>query len=257
MENENEFIIENLPPHLSASTISLFLRCPYALKLKQDAVYQKPPLSSSLIGGLIFHGAIEHLLLTESVNFVKAIEKAKYLFEERNPNDKVTDKIIETVESMVDSYCEILYDIMDENIEGVEYYLEDYFDNQKVVGYVDILTDKRIIDLKTTSAIKQDVPDFSHLFQVSLYNVMYRNQVSDLIISKELHYVTKTEVKICKCKPLDKDYVKQVVKYVSDGMRGVVAPLGKFHSWACKYCTYSDACKYYKMDKSVSFVYRG
>jgi CRISPR/Cas system-associated exonuclease Cas4 (RecB family) len=247
MEDETDFIIENLPPHLSASTISLFLRCPYALKLKQDAQYKKPALSSSLIGGLIFHGAIESLLVSDSVNFVKAIEKSKYLFEERNPNDKVTDKIIETVECMVDSYRDVLYEVMDENIEGVEYYLEDYFDNQKVVGYVDILTDKRIIDLKTTSVIKHDAPDFNHLFQVSLYNVMYRNQVSDFIISKELHYVTKNEVKVCKCRPLDKNYVEKVVKYVSDGMTGVVAPLGKFHSWACKYCTYSDACKYFNM----------
>lgn len=246
MENEFDFIIENLPPHLSASTISLFLRCPYALKLKQDAVYQKPPLSSNLISGLIFHGTIENLLTSEEFDINKALEKSKYLFEERNPEDVVTDKIIDTVKCMINAYEDTLYEVMDENIEGVEYYLEDYFDNQKVVGYIDILTDKRIIDLKTTSAIKNDLPDFSHLFQVSLYSLMYSN-IHKTNINNELHYISKNGSKVCEVTPLDKNYVKKVVKYVSDGMTGVLCPLGKFNSWACKYCTYSDVCKYFNM----------
>jgi CRISPR/Cas system-associated exonuclease Cas4 (RecB family) len=222
--------VEPRPITVSASQILLFSRCPYALRLRLETKEETPAMKM----GSVFHRMVE--LRLQGHTKEEAIGIATQEFFEQNGH--VPDVLKQAIQ-FYNTYESTLEKIAEEGVLATEKEFQLEIDDIIIIGYIDILTLKRkMIELKTTKH-DRPLPNFKHVFQLSVYSL------TDDADSYYLHYVFPDRVETFQIQPIPKREVLAIVKSVAKLLEvQEFPPLGLLSGY-CQFCHYKKHCDYY------------
>lgn len=223
--------MEVRPITVSASQILLFSRCPYALQLKMQVKEETPAMKT----GSVFHRMVELRLKGYSKEETIGIATQEFFEQNGHPPDLLKQAI-----QFYNTYEGTLERIAEEGVLATEkdFYLE--IDDVAIIGYIDVLTLKRkMIELKTTKQ-NRPLPDFKHVFQLSVYSL------TDDADTYHLHYVFPDKVETIQVQTIPKREVLTIIKSVAKLLEvKEFPPLGLLSSY-CEFCHYKKHCEYYR-----------
>jgi CRISPR/Cas system-associated exonuclease Cas4 (RecB family) len=224
--------VEPRPITVSASQILLFSRCPYALQLKFQIREEETPAMKT---GSVFHRMVE--LRLKGYSKEEAIGIATQEFFEQNGHSP--DPLKQAIQ-FYNTYESTLEKVAEEGVLATEkdFYLE--IDDVAIIGYIDILTRRRkMIELKTTKQ-NRPLPDFKHVFQLSVYSL------TDDADTYHLHYVFPNKVETIQVQTLPKREVLTIIKSVAKLLEvKEFPPLGLLSGY-CQFCRFKKYCEYYR-----------
>lgn len=229
--------MEQKPITVSASQILLFSRCPYALQLRLETKEETPAMKT----GSIFHRMVELRLQGHSKE--EAIGIATQEFFEQNEH---ATEVLKQAIQFYNTYESTLEKIAEEGVLATEKEFQLEIDDIIVIGYIDVLTLKRkMIELKTTRQ-NRPLPDFRHVFQLSVYSL------TDDADTYYLHYVFPDRVEIIQAQLIPKREVLTIIKAVARLLKvQEFPPLGLLSGY-CQFCHYKKHCKYHRLTSQPS-----
>ena len=147
------------------------------------------------------------------------------------------------------SYEPTLEKMLDEGILASEKKFTLEVDGITIVGYIDYITRKRkLVELKSTK-YERPLPEFKHIFQVSVYALT--EEADDYY----LHYVFPNKVEVIKVQTLPRGEVIGLIKSVSKMLEvNEYPPLGMLSGY-CQFCSYKKYCKYYNLAGDIKLWY--
>ena len=229
---------------LSASSLNLFLRCPYAYYLKE--IEKVPPSFTDKV----FVGKLVHKTLENYFNHKK---------QEQDTNASLIDFLDDSYKELTSSSEISITKALNYKDESVDY-LKQYESIAKtlaplevekeiqleiagvnITGYIDLLTvDRKLIDFKTTTQ-KTIKLSSEYKMQLSIYSLV------NIANSYYLHYITSSSFKEFKIKPLKHSFIYEIIETFNNAyLSGAFTPSGLTHPYACQYCAYKEQCKFYK-----------
>jgi len=226
--------------HLSASSILLYSKCPYAFYLKntlQDEVEE----TKAMLSGTIFHRIIELRLSGHTKAEAVGIATQEFMMKQN-----FTEALKEALDFYL-SYEKTLEALLDEGIIATEKEFLIEIDNIVIKGYIDIITrGRKMVDLKTTKYNRQ-LPDFKHVFQMSVYSL------TDDADTYHLHYIfPEGRVEKVQAQILPKGEVLSIIRSVAKMIEtGEFSPLGLLTGY-CQFCQYKKHCKYHRLTSQPS-----
>jgi hypothetical protein len=231
--------------HLSASSISLFLRCPRQFQEVYIRGNRSLDSSSAMVIGSAVHLALSRLLkgmpLGNYFDDALAGETGRVIWKDKeSAARKIADKMVVNYYhkvgrqlNVIDTEQELLLDI-----PGVDIPL---------LGYVDILTDRGVIDVKTTGYVSRK-PELqkSWKLQMNIYQLKHP-------MPGEFHVITRSSTNpvVVADSPLHPFYVPPPAKDFEATIRSIYRGIKSFyeefgseedwpgnltHEWAGKYC---------------------
>lgn len=224
---------------LSASSILLYSKCPYAFYLK--STLQDVEETRFMLGGTIFHRIIE--LQLNGYNKEEAVGIAtKEFFTKPNFAEALKDAL-----EFYLAYEPHLQDLLNEGVIATEKEFNIEIDNIVIKGYIDIITARRrMIDLKTSRKKGRPLPDAAHVFQMSVY------ALTDDADAYYLHYVFPDHTDPIQVKPLPVREVLTIIQSVAKMIEtGEFPPLG-FLTGYCQFCQHKNHCKYHRLIEKPS-----
>jgi CRISPR/Cas system-associated exonuclease Cas4 (RecB family) len=230
--------VEPRPLIVSASQILLFSRCPYALYLKTQVKEEETPAMKT---GSIFHRMVE--LRLKGCTKEEAIGIATQEFFSKNGHAPET---LKQALQFYNTYESTLEEVAEEGVLAVEkeFYLE--IDDIAIIGYIDVLTQKRkMIELKTTKQ-NRPLPDFKHIFQLSVYSL------TDDADFYYIHYVFPDRVEKFQIQLLPRREVLTIVKSVARLLEvQEFPPLGLLTGY-CQFCHFKKYCEHHRLTEKPS-----
>lgn len=236
------------PPHLSASSLALHMRCPRQWQ-QSYILGEKGEKSDALVLGLGVHLATSRLLLDQPVGdwWTDALEGYA-------PTDANLGELAAT---MVYHYWETIGKHIQPQVVAAEH--EFYVDvpgvDLPILGYVDIETTSTLIDLKTTRYMNANRVRVNKewRFQQGIYqleipkpsevHVITRAKTNSIVIpdstSHPLHFGRIDAQKIQQM--IQYEWQKIVFNYERYGDE-IPWPGNAMHDWAGKYCNVKECC---------------
>jgi len=239
--------------HLSASSISLFLRCP---RQWQEVYIRgiRGSSSSSLVIGSAVHLGLSRLLLGQEVGnfFEESMQSALQENEEVIWKDK-PEAAKKWAEKMLWNYYEKVGKFLDVVSTEQEILVEIPGVDIPLLGYVDIETSRGIIDVKTTGYVSRK-PELNPEWklQMNIYQIKYpqpgefhvvtRNSTNPVVVPDSIahpFYVgTPSKDFLAFVAKIYKEMVFNYEQYGDkEDWRGNVT-----HPWAGKYCPLGAEC---------------
>lgn len=240
--------------HLSASSITTFLRCPR--QWQEKYVYKREgPSNSSLIIGSAVHLALSRLLKDEEPYWGRAWDdvveenEGKEIVWKDSP-EKSHRIWIESVHSYYESVGKYLTVVETEkeislDIEGVPI---------PVVGFVDIVTPERTIDVKTTGYFDRRVslnPEWklqANIYQIAYplpaeFHVLTRSKTDPVVLPDS--YMHELHVNPPESGRTEKFVygVWTVMEHYWKTFNTAPWPGNVIHPWAAKYCSVEECCQ--------------
>jgi CRISPR/Cas system-associated exonuclease Cas4 (RecB family) len=229
--------VEPKPITVSASQILLFSRCPYALQLKKQTKEETPVMKT----GSVFHRIVE--LRLKGHTREEAIGIATQEFFEQNG---YAPDLLKQAIQFYNTYESTLEKIVEEGVIATEKEFYIQIDDIAITGYMDVLTRKRkLIELKTTKH-NRPLPDFRHVFQLSVYSL------TDDADTYYLHYIFPNKVETFQAQTIPKREVLSIVKSVAKLLEvREFPPMGLLTGY-CQFCQYKKHCKYHRLTEKPS-----
>ncbi len=225
--------------HLSASSILLYSKCPYAFYLK-NTIQEDIEESKAQLGGSIFHRIIELRLTGYSKEEAVGIATQEFI-----SKPFFAEALKDALEFYL-AYEPFLQDLLSEGVIATEkeFFLE--IDAITIKGYIDIITaNRKMIELKTTK-YNRPLPDFKHIFQLSVYSL-----TSDAD-TYHLHYIFPNHADLIQVKPLPMKDVLSIIQSVAKMIdTQEFPPLGLLSGY-CQFCAYKKHCKYHRLTEKPS-----
>jgi CRISPR/Cas system-associated exonuclease Cas4 (RecB family) len=226
--------------HLSASSVLLYSKCPYAFYLK-NTLQDEAEETKSMLSGTIFHRIIELRL-----NGHTKAEAVGIATQEFMTKPSFTEALKEALDFYL-SYEKTLEALLDEGIIATEKEFIIEVDGIMVKGYIDIITkERKMIDLKTTKYNRQ-LPDFKHIFQMSVYSL------TDDADTYHLHYVFPERVEAVQVQLLPKGEVLSIIKSIARMIETNEFPALGLLTGYCSFCQYKKQCKYHSLTLKPSY----
>jgi len=191
--------------------------------------------------GSIFHRMVE--LRLQGRTKEEAIGIATQEFFEQNGH---APEILKQAIQFYNTYENTLEKVAEEGVLATEKEFHLEIDDIAIIGYIDILTLKRkMIELKTTKQNRQ-LPDFKHVFQLSVYSL------TDDADTYHLHYVFPDRVETIQTQLIPKREVLIIIKSVARLLEvQEFPPLGLLTGY-CQFCHYKKHCKYHRLTSQPS-----
>ena len=223
--------MEPRPITVSASQILLFSRCPYALQLRLQMKEETPAMKT----GSIFHRMVELRLQGHTKEEAIGIVTQEF-FEQ----DGHTPDVLKQAIQFYNTYESTLERIAEEGVLATEKEFQLEIDDVIIIGYIDILTQRRkMIELKTTRH-DRPLPDFKHVFQLSVYSL------TDDADTYHIHYVFPDKVETFQIQLIPKREVLAIVKSVARLLEVQEFPPTGLLTGYCQFCHYKKHCEYFR-----------
>jgi CRISPR/Cas system-associated exonuclease Cas4 (RecB family) len=191
--------------------------------------------------GSVFHRIVELRLKGHSRE--EAIGVATQEFFEQNGH---APDVLKQAIQFYNTYENTLEKIVKEGVIATEkeFYLE--IDDIAIIGYMDILTQKRkMIELKTTKH-NRPIPDFKHVFQLSVYSL------TDDADTYHLHYIFPDRVENIQVQTIPKREVLTIIKSVAKLLEVQEFPPMGLLTGYCQFCQYKKHCKFHRLTEKPS-----
>jgi len=222
---------------VSASQILLFSRCPYALQLKKQTKEETPVMKT----GFVFHRIVE--LRLKGYSREEAIGVATQEFFEQNGH---APDVLRQAIQFYNTYENTLEKVAEEGVIATEKEFHLEIDDIAIIGYIDVLTQKRkMIELKTTKH-NRPIPDFKHVFQLSVYSL------TDDADTYHLHYIFPDRVENIQVQTIPKREVLTIIKSVAKLLEVQEFPPTGLLTGYCQFCQYKKHCKYHRLTEKPS-----
>jgi hypothetical protein len=226
--------------HLSASSILLYSKCSYAFYLK-NTIQEDVEESKAQLGGSIFHRIIELRLNGHSKEEAVGIATQEYV-----SKPYFAEALKDALEFYF-TYEPHLQDLLAEGVIATEKEFSIEIDNITIKGYIDIITAKRkMIDLKTSRRNGRPLPDFKHIFQMSVYAL-----TSDAD-TYHLHYIFPNHADLIQVKPLPMKEVLSIIQSVAKMIGTQEFPPTGLLTGYCQFCSYKKHCKFHRLTEKPS-----
>lgn len=234
--------------HLSATQISMYLRCPRQYEFRYIHGIKRPG-SGALLLGSSYHAALEenfeqkiesHIdMATEDVldvyryTFNKKKTKEEYVLEE--PEHELIDTGVALVADYQMKIAPVIQPIQVENKFSID------IDGREVIGVVDLETDDRLIEHKTANKSWSEGKPHQEV-QATIYSMVVDKPI-------EYHIAVKTQkpkIQILSTSRTDqqREWVKELIKGIDKGIQsGVFYPNPTGNLCSPKWCGYWDLCK--------------
>jgi CRISPR/Cas system-associated exonuclease Cas4 (RecB family) len=226
--------------HLSASSILLYSKCPYAFYLK-NALQEDIEETRTQLSGSIFHRIIELRLKGHGKEEAVGIATQEFITK------------LYFAEALKDAlefyfvYEPHLQDLLSEGVIATEKEFILEIDNIVIKGYIDVITTKRkMIDLKTSRRNSRPLPDFKHVFQMSVYALTCDAD------AYYLHYIFPDHVELIQVKPLPMKDVLFIIQSVSKMIETQEFPPMGLLTGYCQFCQYKKHCKFHRLTEKPS-----
>jgi CRISPR/Cas system-associated exonuclease Cas4 (RecB family) len=226
--------------HLSASSILLYSKCPYSFYLK-NTIQEDIEESKAQLSGSIFHRIIELRLNGCSKEEAVGIATQEFL-----TKPYFAEALKDALEFYF-TYEPHLQDLLNEGVIATEKEFALEIDNIIIKGYIDVITAKRrMIDLKTSRRNGKPLPDFKHVFQMSVYALTCDAD------TYHLHYIFPNYADLIQVKPLPMKEVLSIIQSVAKMIETQeFPPIGLLTSY-CQFCQYKKHCKYHRLTEKPS-----
>ena len=229
--------MEPKPITVSASQILLFSRCPYALQLKKQTKEETPVMKT----GSVFHRIVE--LRLKGYSREEAIGVATQEFFEQNGH---APDVLRQAIQFYNTYENTLEKVAEEGVIATEKEFHLEIDDIAIIGYIDVLTQKRkMIELKTTKH-NRPIPDFKHVFQLSVYSL------TDDADTYHLHYIFPDRVENIQVQTIPKREVLTIIKSVAKLLEVQEFPPTGLLTGYCQFCQYKKHCKFHRLTEKPS-----
>lgn len=226
--------------YLSASSILLYSKCPYAFYLK-NTIQEDVEESKAQLGGSIFHRIIELRLTGHSKEEAVGIATQEFI-----TKPFFAEALKDALEFYL-SYEPHLQNLLSEGVIATEKEFILEIDGITIKGYIDIITAKRkMIDLKTSRKNSRPLPDFKHVFQMSVYAL-----TSDAD-TYHLHYIFPNHTDLIQVKPLPMKDVLSIIQSVAKMIETQEFPPTGLLTGYCQFCQYKKHCKYHRLTSQPS-----
>lgn len=240
---------QEAPPHLSASSLALHMRCPR--QWQQSYVFgEKGQPNDALMIGSAVHLGLSRLLAGEDQgDFIQdALEASDYAWEDSGSDDVAV--------AMVYHYWETIGKHIQPQVVATEkeFLIEVPGVDLPLLGYIDIETTDRLIDLKTTRYFSRKGvrPNKEWRFQQGIYQL-------EVPKPSEVHVLTRAKsdpvvVPDSTNHPLHFGRIdaEKIERIVRDEWRRInwhyetygetPWPGNSFHEWADRYCGVENCC---------------
>ena len=226
--------------HLSASSILLYSKCPYAFYLK-NTIQEDVEESKAQLSGSIFHRIIELRLNGYSKEEAVGIATQEFI-----TKPYFAEALKDALEFYL-VYEPYLQDLLSEGVIATEKEFILEIDNITIKGYIDIITAKRkMIDLKTSRRNGRPLPDFKHVFQMSVY------ALTDDADTYHLHYIFPEKVELIQIKLIPRSEVLSIIKSVAKMIETQEFPPTGLLTSYCQFCQYKKHCKFHRLTSQPS-----
>ncbi len=191
--------------------------------------------------GSMFHRLIELRLQGHTKEEAIGIATQELIEQNRHAPEILKQSI-----QFYNTYESTLERIVEEGVLATEKEFHLEIDNIAIIGYIDILTLKRkMIELKTTK-YNRPLPDFKHIFQLSVYSL------TDDADTYHLHYIFPNKVETIQTQLIPKGEVLTIIKSVAKLLEiKEFPPLGLLSGY-CQFCAYKKHCKYHRLTEKPS-----
>jgi hypothetical protein len=241
--------------HLSASQINQFLRCQLQWKFRKvDNLVIAP--NSAVIKGSAVHKGLEYIYTEKKAFKSYYKDTAQDIAIDLIDKSDITDKndLKDGTARLIDVYInqEIPETVKDENIQGVEHYIEIDIKGVHLIGYIDLLEYNKITDYKTTTKTPSNIS-----LDYKIQSEIYSKATSIPDVSFQYLIDKKTpDISIKDYKAVNNELLNELVINTHNMMKNAIKtgdfmPNGLSSQWACNYCGYGESgiCKYYKFNK--------
>lgn len=237
--------------HLSASSVNMFLRCPRQWQLKYVHKVEGPTTEPLLMGSAV-HLALSRVLKGEDAGdfWGDALLAAETTVEFKDESAARAQ-----AEAWIYHYYEQIGKYLNVIDTELEIQLEVPGVPIPVLGYVDIVTPERIIDLKTTGYLSRNVRlNKEWRLQAHIYQLAHA-------VPAEFHVLTraKSDPLVVPSSKDDKLYVSvaptvmtvQTIRFVYNAIEDCLNRYGEdfpwpgnpTHEWADRYCAVENCCQ--------------
>lgn len=243
--------------HLSASSLTTFLRCPRQWQNKY-VLKQVEPSSSALVLGSAVHLSMSRALMGEDpgsywLETLKEAEKQGEIDWSRMKPDTTAEWAVK----LSYDYYELVGKYLEVEDTEVEVTLEIPGMDIPVIGFVDVVTADRIIDLKTTGYFntKSVRVNREWVFQMNVYQ-LYQNKPAELHIltrSKTDPVVVPSTVRSpLYVPPINQEEMQRFILQTYQQMEWMYETWGEdtpwpgapTHEWSGKYCKAPNCCQH-------------
>lgn len=226
--------------HLSASSILLYSKCPYAFYLK-NTIQEEVEESRTQLSGSIFHRIIELRLNRHSKEEAVGIATQEFI-----SKPYFAEALKDALEFYL-TYEQHLQDLLSEGVIATEKEFILEIDSVVIKGYIDIITTKRkMIDLKTSRRNGRPLPDFKHVFQMSVY------ALTGDADTYHLHYVFPDHADLIQVRPLPMKEVLSIAQSVAKMIETQEFPPIGLLTGYCQFCQYKKHCKFHRLTEKPS-----
>jgi len=226
--------------HLSASSILLYSKCPYAFYLK-NTIQEDVEETKAQLGGSIFHRIIELRLNGHNKEEAVGIATQEFI-----AKPYFAEALKDALEFYL-TYEPHLQDLLNEGIIATEKEFILEIDNIVIKGYIDVITAKRkMIDLKTSRRNGRPLPDFKHVFQMSVYALTCDAD------TYYLHYIFPNHTDLIQVRPLPMKEVLSIIQSVAKMIETQEFPPIGLLTGYCQFCQHKRYCKFHRLTEKPS-----
>ncbi len=226
--------------HLSASSILLYSKCPYAFYLK-NTIQEDIDESKAQLGGSLFHRIVELRLKGHSKEEAVGIATQEFI-----SKPYFAEALKDALEFYL-AYEQHLQDLLSEGVIATEKEFLLEIDNITIKGYIDIITaNRKMIDLKTSRRNGRPLPDFKHVFQMSVYSLTGDAD------TYHLHYIFPNHADLIQVKPLSMKDVLSIIQSVAKMIDTQEFPPTGLLTGYCQFCYFKKHCKYHRLTEKPS-----
>jgi len=230
--------------YISASRVARFLYCPFTLELEEAGYEPREQYIPAIAEGTALHTAFRYVWqgadLEEAIDLSAGYTSLLY----GQPFD---EKIRKALEARLRAIPDYLYTARATEVR-VEADIPD--SEYAVFGYVDVIFDDKIVDLKAVSRSKSELPS-TYLIQAQIY--LYATGLPKAVycMINEKGQVAEFEVK--KAPP---EVIEEMLRYFIQSMGQAYRPPSGLVGFACDKCAFRYACPFVSVVKGEDDLLR-
>jgi putative RecB family exonuclease len=252
-----------LVPHVSASSLKLYLTCSLRFYFKK-VLQLAEPTSPALHLGKAVHAGIQAYWLArwrnEDASDDVVVSQYTSAFTALDQADPVgftpaeRSACLARGESVLRAYLDSEHARADAAPLGVEVRLEEHFAQlpSPLLGYIDLVRPGPIVcDFKTVASTPNlELEAFQHALQLTAYQLLVESATGQQVTARELVFLVKTKtpkVIVHRLPPADATEIERFWLMAERAVKGIYeedwTPQPGMH---CSWCSYRDACSRWK-----------
>jgi len=216
--------------YISASKVAQFLYCPFTFELAAAGYEPKEPYVPVVASGTAFHAAFNYMWM--GLPAEEAAEAAIAATEIATGAEMSSEEKLSVINRLRSVPSWLL------SAKDVEVKIEVDIDDVVIVGFLDAITEDRVVELKAVSRQKNELPP-TYMIQAQIY--MYATKLDQTTF---VMIDPKGNLKTFDVYALKRQTVEEMIKYFAMSMQQQYKPPSGLTNFACNKCSFAYVCPF-------------